>query len=88
VRREGGEQGRRYNPQLSHYRDAKDSREASPYRALNDRNNGYSHQYILPRASPMHNRDPSRNSRSSVSKGKLTPVRPKDNEIGGLGSKL
>jgi hypothetical protein len=79
----------------------KDTREASPYRALNDpsRRRGAAYQYPNPKASPNHYRDHSKNSRST-SKSKLVGLAPhastqltrgigqRDNQIGGLGSKL
>lgn len=87
---------KKYNPQNSNY---KDSRDASPYRTLNEptkvRQNY--HHYALPKPSPSHYREASKNSRSSVSKTKVTPYAqqaaqsrgaPRNNQIGGLGSKL
>lgn len=89
---------KRYNPQLSGY---KDSREASPYRALNEpaRPRPPYHQYALPKPSPSHYREASKNSRSSVSKGKIPSAYAQqaaqsrglprnNNQLGGLGSKL
>jgi hypothetical protein len=87
---------KKFNPQLSSY---KDSREASPYRNLNEpskaRPNPY-HKYALPKQSPNHYREVSKNSRNSISKGKSNFAQqaaqsrgaPRNNQLGGLGSKL
>jgi hypothetical protein len=84
---------KKYNPQLSGY---KDSREASPYRNINEPIKGRAYQYP-PKTSPNHYRDISKNSRSSTSKsklgkgqlsGKVLVQQQRDNQAGGLGFKL
>lgn len=82
---------KRYNPQMSNY-----SREASPYRNLNEPLRSKPYQ-LPPKVSPSHYRDISKNSRST-SKSKVgfasqaittnRGIPPRDNQIGGLGSKL